>query len=167
VESETICFEMTHSDQLVPGRATPLPVELLSVTPISALAVRATYKRVFLPYGSAGRASWSEAQWVQELASPNVHAWLARTDEIIGLVELDAEPNGDVGIVVFGVIPEVIGNGYGGALLTLVTRRAWDLVPDPKEGRRVWLQTSKGDHPHAIPNYEARGFRRVRQGEPT
>jgi hypothetical protein len=25
--------------------------------------------------------------------------------------------------------------------------------------KRVWVQTSSGDHPHALPNYERRGFR--------
>jgi GNAT superfamily N-acetyltransferase len=167
VDSQPICFEMTHPDQLVPGPVPRVPIELDKVTAKSAPAMRTAYKRVFLPHGSAGRASWSEAQWAEELASPNIHAWLARADEVIGLLELETEPNGDVGIVILGVTPEVLGKGFGGALLTLATRRAWDLVPDPKEGRRVWLQTSRSDHPHAIPNYEARGFRRVQQREPT
>jgi GNAT superfamily N-acetyltransferase len=161
VDSEAICFEMTSPDQLVPARPSPVAIELQKLTADAASTVRATYRRVFLPLGSAGRADWSEPQWAAELASPNIHVWLARAEgDVIGLVELETELSGDVGIVTFGVTPNVIGKGYGGALLTFATRLAWDLVPQTKAGRRVWVQTSSRDHPHAIPNYEARGFRR-------
>jgi GNAT superfamily N-acetyltransferase len=84
-------------------------------------------------------------------------------DELAGLVELEAEPNGDVGIVVFGLVPEFIGQGYGGALLTLATRLAWEtMAPTGASVRRVWVQTSSHDHPHALSNYEQRGFRSFR-----
>lgn len=153
---------MTSPDQLVPARPSPVAIELQKVTADAASTVRTTYRRVFLPLGSAGRADWSESQWAEELVSSNIHVWLARAkDEVIGLIELETEPSGDVGIVIFGVTPTVIGNGYGGALLTLATRLAWELVPKTKTGTRVWVQTSSRDHPHAIPNYQARGFRRA------
>jgi GNAT superfamily N-acetyltransferase len=162
VDSEVIRLEMTSPDALVPARPSPSAVELQKVSAEAASAVRITYRSVFLPLGSAGRGDWPEPRWADELASPNVHVWLARAKgDIIGLVELEKEPNGDVGIVVLGVKPNIIGNGYGGVLLTFVTQLAWDLVPEPKGGRRVWVQTSSRDHPHAISNYEARGFRRL------
>jgi hypothetical protein len=48
----------------------------------------------------------------------------------------------------------------GGDLLTLGTRLAWAAEhPDGTPTRRVWLQTSSRDHPHALPNYQRRGFR--------
>jgi GNAT superfamily N-acetyltransferase len=118
-----------------------------------------TYRRVFVPHGSAGRASWSDGDWARELAAPGVDAWIACTHgEVIGLLELETEPSGDVGIVVLGVVPEVLGKGYGGALLTLATRAAWQRA---SPAGRVWVQTSARDHPNALRNYEARGFRRV------
>lgn len=41
---------------------------------------------------------------------------------------------------------------------TLATRLAWEAEhPDGTPTRRVWLQTSSRDHPHAKPNYERRG----------
>jgi GNAT superfamily N-acetyltransferase len=161
VDSEAICFEMTSPDQLVPARPSPVAIELQELTADAASTVRTTYRRVFLPFGSAGRADWSESQWAEELASSNIHVWLARAkDEVIGLIDLETEPSGDVGIVIFGVTPNIIGKGYGGTLLTLATRLAWELVAKTKTGTRVWVQTSSRDHPHAIPNYEARGFRR-------
>jgi GNAT superfamily N-acetyltransferase len=79
-------------------------------------------------------------------------------------VELEAESSGDVGIVVFGLFPEFIGKGLGGALLTLTTELAWTVTaPGGTPARRVWVQTSSRDHPHARQNYEARGFRTFRR----
>ena len=117
--------------------------------------------RIGAPHGWVGRTSWSEGEWKAELERPCVRAWLARVrDETVGLIELEAEPGGDVGIVVFGLVPELVGKGFGGALLTRATRLAWELEP-PGGGRtrRVWVQTSSRDHPNAIRNYERRGFR--------
>ena len=75
--------------------------------------------------------------------------------EIAGFVELSSSRDGDVGIVVFGIVPEYQGKGFGAAFLTVATQLAWTLG-DPT--RRVWLQTSSDDHPHALPNYQNRGF---------
>jgi GNAT superfamily N-acetyltransferase len=64
-----------------------------------------------------------------------------------------------VGIVVFGLVPTFTGKGYGAEFLIRATELAWQLRTD-KPTRRVWLQTSSLDHPHALSNYERRGFRR-------
>jgi GNAT superfamily N-acetyltransferase len=89
---------------------------------------------------------------------PVSRAWLPRVrDEIIGLVELELEHTGDVGIVVFGLVPEFIGSRFGGALLTATVQLAWNMSSEPPV-RRVWVQTSSGDHPNAIANYRSRGF---------
>jgi GNAT superfamily N-acetyltransferase len=93
-----------------------------------------------------------------------VWAWVARVGgELAGFVELDVGESGDAGIVVLGLVPEFVGRGLGGMLLTEATPLAWELEP-PGRGnvRRVWVQTSSGDHPHALRNYEARGFKRIR-----
>jgi GNAT superfamily N-acetyltransferase len=120
--------------------------------------------RIGAPHGWTRRSAWSDAQWEKELACPGVQAWIARVDgDVAGLVELESESNGDVGIVVFGLVPEFVGKGFGGAFLTLATRLAWKLTsPGGMSTRRVWVQTSSRDHPHAKPNYERRGFRPFR-----
>ncbi len=90
-----------------------------------------------------------------------MHSWVAQVgDETAGFVELEGDANGDVGIVVFGLVPEFQGRGFGGSFLTLATETAWrigSLAGGPT--KRVWLQTSSGDHPQALANYERRGFR--------
>jgi len=81
-------------------------------------------------------------------------------EEVAGLLELDVEPDGEVGIVVFGLVAEFVGRGFGGAFLTLATELAWGMrSPHHLPTRRVWVETSSRDHPHARPNYERRGFR--------
>jgi hypothetical protein len=67
---------------------------------------------------------------------------------------------GEVEIAAFGVRPDAMDCGYDGAFLTEIVRRAWRLVSNGSEGfGRVRLSTSSWDHPHALANYLARGFR--------
>ena len=51
-------------------------------------------------------------------------------------------------------MPSFIGKGLGGELLTAAIARAWDMGAS-----RVWVHTCTLDHPTALPNYQARGFR--------
>jgi RimJ/RimL family protein N-acetyltransferase len=164
VDEIVIYLQMTSPGQLVPGRAPPAPVEAEEVGPAEAPAARATYAGIGASLGWAGRMDWSDAQWEQELLRPRGRAWIARVDDqVAGFVELEAEPNGDVGIVVFGLVPEFVGMGFGAAFLTLATRFAWTVMSSAgRTTRRVWVQTSSDDHPHALPNYEGRGLRRFR-----
>ena len=159
-----ISLEMASPSQLVPGRPPPARLELEKAGRAAAPVLRSTYERIGAPHGWTGRSAWSDALWEEELSRPGVEAWIARVDEeVAGFVELESESNGDVGIVVFGLVPEFVGRGFGGALLTLATRLAWKLAsPGGMPTRRVWVQTSSRDHPHARPNYERRGFRTFR-----
>jgi GNAT superfamily N-acetyltransferase len=155
------CLEMTAPTQLVPARRPPARLELEEVGPAAAPLVRSIYVRIWDALASGGRMDWSDVQWEDELSRPRVRAWVARVEgELAGFVELEPEPNGDVGIEVFGLVPEFIGNGFGGALLTWATKIAWELTSQSGGStKRVWVQTSSGDHSYALPNYERRGFR--------
>ena len=158
-------LQMTSPSQLVAARRPPAHLELEPAREPAAPLLRSAYVRVGGPLRWTGRSAWSDANWEEELSRPGIQAWVARLDdEVIGFVELEAESNGDVGIVVFGLFPEFIGRGLGGALLTLATQLAWKVTaPDGTPARRVWVQTSSRDHPHARQNYEARGFRTFRR----
>jgi RimJ/RimL family protein N-acetyltransferase len=149
------CLEMTSPTELIPGRPAPLALE--EVRADSAPLIRSLYNRIWGPLGPSGRSTWSDDQWTEELTQPGIRTWLALVDgTVAGFAELSAEPTGDVGIVVFGLVPEFWSKGFGAAFLTLVTQTAWRLNTPTT---RVWLQTSSLDHPHALPNYQARGFR--------
>jgi hypothetical protein len=120
MDEVVICLEMTAPSQLVPARRPPTPLEIEEVGPAEAPVLRSIYARIWDALASGGRTEWSDAQWTDELSRPGVRAWVARADdELAGCVELEAEPNRDVGIVVFGLVPELIGKGFGGAFLDM------------------------------------------------
>jgi GNAT superfamily N-acetyltransferase len=54
------------------------------------------------------------------------------------------------------LLPEFIGRGFGSALLTSAIETAWAWAP---ELSRVWVHTCNRDHPSALANYQARGFK--------
>jgi GNAT superfamily N-acetyltransferase len=58
-----------------------------------------------------------------------------------------------VNLALFGLLPWAIGQGIGGWLLTRAIERAWELGP-----RFVTVNTCSVDGPHALANYQARGF---------
>jgi GNAT superfamily N-acetyltransferase len=164
VEETVTYLEMTSPDQLRPGRPAPAPVELVKLDRTGASLLRSTYARIGAPLNWQSRRLWADEQWEQLLGRQDVHAWIARVGgEVAGMVELEVQPGGDVEIVVFGLVPEFIGKGFGAHVLTVGTRLAWQVERlDGVPVRRVWLHTSSRDNPHAKPNYERRGFRPFR-----
>jgi GNAT superfamily N-acetyltransferase len=164
VEQTVTWLEMTSPDELRPGRLPPAPVELEQVDRSLVPLLRETNNRVGEPHGWTSRSAWSAEQWAAHLAKPGVRAFVARVGgEPAGLVELEARPGGEVEITVFGLVPEFVGRGFGGHLLTRAVRLAWETgYPEGTPTRRVWLHTASTDHPRALPNYLGRGFRVVR-----
>jgi ribosomal protein S18 acetylase RimI-like enzyme len=75
-----------------------------------------------------------------------------------GYFELREHDDRSIEIAYFGLLPEFVGRGWGGHLLTRAVETAWEMKPD-----RVWLHTCTLDHPAALPNYRQRGFRVVRE----
>jgi GNAT superfamily N-acetyltransferase len=154
-------LEMTSRAQLVRGRPAPAEIALADAGPAMADLVRDTYNRIWEPLAAVGRTGWSAEQWANELARPGVYAWLARIhDDIAGVAELETEAGDAVGIVIFGLVPEFVGKGFGAAFLTEIVECAWGLHSSLNgQPVRVWLETSSLDHPQALRNYTSRGFR--------
>lgn len=125
--------------------------------PCGAARYRELYKRVGEQWQWKDRSAWSDEQLVTTLANPDVHVWELRVgDALAGYFELEKRPGPAVEIVYFGLTPEFIGQGLGGAMLTRAVEEAWKLGPE-----FVWLHTCTLDSPVALPNYEARGFLRT------
>ncbi len=152
-------LEMTAPTELVPGRQPPAPLTFERAESRAPL-VRETHLRIGTPHHWSS-VWWTDERWAAELALPHQHHWVVRVDsDVAGLTSMVAEPGGDVMIMVFGLVPEWVGKGYGGAALTETVRLAWQVPPvDAPRVARVHLDTMSLDHPHALPNYLARGFR--------
>jgi len=98
------------------------------------------------------KLNWTNGDWKQHAAK--VMTFVGYYDGTpVGYYEL--MPEGDnVELAYFGLLPEFVGKGLGGALLTSAINEAWALEP-----KRVWVHTCSLDHPSALANYRARGFK--------
>ena len=99
--------------------------------------------------------SWSYQQWLDYLDRPELETWVGYVEGTpAGYFELERQPENQVEIAYFGLLPQFIGNGLGGRLLTCSVERAWKMG-----AARVWVHTCTLDGPAALSNYRARGFR--------
>ena len=101
------------------------------------------------------RLPWSDDEQRQRLAQPGVSLHLLSVAGApAGYYELEKHGDGSVEVAYFGLLPEYLGRGLGGYLLSEAVISAWALEPT-----RVWLHTCTLDTKAALPNYLARGFR--------
>ncbi|MET9675891.1 GNAT family N-acetyltransferase [Streptomyces sp. NPDC006482] len=160
----TWSLEQTSPSDLRPSRAP----EGDDVTIARAEVPSPEYSR-FLYTAVGGDIRWNDRlaltykQWQEIVDKPGSEIWVAYDRGTpAGYVELDPQPDGVVEIVYFGLVPAFRGRGIGGHLLSEGVRRAWDLAerwPERETTKRVWLHTCSLDGPHAMANYERRGFR--------
>lgn len=154
----TFYLEMTDPAGLRPaGARAELRVEEVRV-PCPELN-RFLYTAVGGPWYWTDRLPWTYARWMEYLARPELETWVGTVEGTpAGYHELERQAEGAVEIAYFGLLPQFIGRGLGGDLLTRAVRRAWEM-----SARRVWVHTCTLDGPVALANYEARGFRRYRE----
>ena len=101
---------------------------------------------------------WTDEQWQEYASAPGLLTFAAyHGDTLAGYYELRRDTEGGMEIAYFGLLPEFIGRGLGGALLTSAIEEAWSrrggIAP-----KRVWVHTCNLDHPQALANYQARGM---------
>ncbi|MEU6343939.1 GNAT family N-acetyltransferase [Streptomyces sp. NPDC046977] len=117
------------------------------------------------------RLPWTYEQWRACLDRPGTETWVVWDQGTpAGYIELDAQDEAQVEIAYFGLLPAFRGRRIGGHLLSFGIARAWDLAerwPERTPTKRVWVHTCSLDGPHALANYERRGFRifRTETGE--
>lgn len=100
------------------------------------------------------RLSWSYRTWVEHLTQKAIRTWVGyQQGTPAGYYELSKQPDGSVKIDYFGLLPQFIGQGYGGHLLTHALQSAWAW-----KANRVWVHTCTLDGEHALKNYQARGL---------
>ncbi|MDX1565039.1 MAG: GNAT family N-acetyltransferase [Phycisphaeraceae bacterium] len=116
---------------------------------------RDLYRRVGEAWEWTDRTRWADTQWEAYVHQAGLWTYQGLLDgRCVGFCELKGPEGGDVQLCYFGLLPQYIGCGLGGAFLSEVVRGAWALPGT----RRLWLHTCSNDHPHALDNYRKRGF---------
>lgn len=152
-------LEMSTPEELRPAREPEEAPRLERMEGCPGSFFRYLYAEVGRAYHWTDRLGWSDDKVRSHLADPDVSLWLLSSKgSPAGYFELRKHQDDSVEVAYFGLLPEFVGRGWGGHLLTLAVRAAWTMGPE-----RVWLHTCTLDHPAALPNYLKRGFRPVRE----
>lgn len=147
-------LELLSPAQLRPAAAPSNPPRITREAPCSVPLSRALYRAVGRDYHWRDREAWTDEQFAQYLARPEVVVlvmWLE--EEPAGFAELRRHEDGAVEIVYFGLVRAAHGRGLGKWFLTRAVEEGWAMG-----ATRVWLHTCTLDSPAALPNYQARGF---------
>ena len=82
---------------------------------------------------------WTDEQWKEYGLAPELRTFGAyHDDSLAGYYELRRDNEGGVEIAYFGLLPDFLGRGLGGALLTNAIEEAWRMSPSVT---RVWVHT--------------------------
>ena len=153
--SVTTYLEMRSPDQLRSKRA-DARFHVREVTERDGRLNRDFYLRVGEQWQWIDKRLWTDEQWREYARATELRTFAAYLEEALaGYYELRRDDEGGVEIAYFGLLPEFIGRGFGGALLTSAIAEAWHTAPKPS---RVWVHTCNRDHPQALANYLARGM---------
>lgn len=151
-------LEMTSPAQLRAKRVARQDLRFFVVDPPWPELNRFFYTAVGGDYFWVDRLPWTYEQWDAYLRRDTVETCVLVVDGLpAGYAELDRQEGAGTEIAYFGLLPRFTGQGLGAHLLTEVVARAWASNPG-----RVWLHTCSLDHPSALRNYTARGFREYR-----
>jgi GNAT superfamily N-acetyltransferase len=151
----TTHLEMTHRSQLTPAREPAISFQLVRVELPCPELNRFLFAAVGSEWWWYSRLSWDYPKWFKYLDRAELETWVAYVQGTpAGYFELELQHAGNVEIKYFGLMPAFVGKGIGGSLLSAAISRAWDMGAE-----RVWVHTCTLDHPQALRNYQARGFR--------
>ena len=163
-QQQKITWELSLDDRDVfqpvePSNPTAEKLSFRPVDPPCAAFNWFLFQAVGEQHRWGGRGDWDQEKWNELISKPTFETWVGFLEGTPGgYAELEAQDDDSVRVVCFGLLPQFIGHGLGSVLLTRTVARAWEMGAN-----RVWLRTCNHDHPHARPNYEARGFRLVEE----
>ena len=99
-------------------------LERMEECPVSFF--RYLYTEVGRAYHWVDRLSWSDERVRAHLGDPDVSVWLLSSRGApAGYFELRRHGDASIEIAYFGLLPEFVGRGWGGHLLTEAVRAAW------------------------------------------
>jgi GNAT superfamily N-acetyltransferase len=149
-------LEMREPGLLRPARTAEDVHVAHAEVPVGALN-RFFYLEVGRDHEWIDLATWSAEQWQRH--AERMATWIAwHRGTPAGYGELDRRPDGTVNLAYFGLLKPFQGRGIGGHALSEIVRGAW-----AAGAARVTLNTCELDGPHALANYQARGFTVIRE----
>jgi GNAT superfamily N-acetyltransferase len=154
-EITTTYLQMTGATELKSRRSPDSRFIVREATERQWQLNRSLYFLVGERWAWIDKQQWSNEQWQSYVAPDSLRTFVALFDgPVAGYYELCRDEQQAVEIAYFGLAPDFIGRGLGGALLTDALERAWAWG-----AQRVWVNTCTLDHPAALENYQARGMR--------
>ena len=151
----TTYLEMRSRDQLRPKRA-DARFQVREKRNRDWRFNRDLYFRVGDHWDWIDKRPWTDEQWKEYAVAEELCTFAGYYDDVLaGYYELRRDGEDGIEIAYFGLLPEWINRGLGGALLTSAIEGAWRTEPNPS---RVWVHTCNRDHPLALANYQARGM---------
>ena len=117
------------------------------------------------------RAVGSQYQWTDRFNDDedDLRAFVQHSDVALytlmrqgwpaGFFMLDRREKGICDLAYFGLVPEMVGQGYGKFLLQEAIHTGWD----GESVKRLTVNTCTLDHPRALALYQSAGFAPVRQ----
>src|SRR5215470_2855246 len=119
----TTYLEMLSRDKLRPKRAV-VRFQIREHIDRDWRFNRDLYLRVGDQWAWIDKRSWTDDQWKQYATAPELRTFAAYYDDALaGYYELRRDGEGGIEIAYFGLLPEWIGRGLGGALLTSAIKR--------------------------------------------
>src|SRR6516165_7531336 len=151
-------IKITYLQMFVcPAQSVPPPREDLQVIHAKRPTIsyyRYLYEAVGAPWQWRSRKKLTDAELAAIIHDPLDEVHVLHVDGVpAGFAELDRRTAGEIEVVQFGLMREVIGQGLGRYFIHWAVERAWRYGP-----RRLWPHTDTEDHPAAIPNYRKAGF---------
>ncbi|BAY07729.1 GNAT family N-acetyltransferase [Calothrix sp. NIES-2098] len=159
VEVKTWYLEMLDPKYLHPSDPGNYELRIEQAKIPSPEFSRFLYSSVGGNYFWSDRLSWNYERWQNYLNRKEVETWVAYISGTpAGYIELEKQPEDNVEVAYFGILPQFTGQRLGGHLLSVGVKRAWEM-----RAKRVWVHTCSLDSPHALANYQARGFQIYQQ----
>ena len=153
----TTYLEMRSRDELRPKRGVA-QFQVREKTERDWRFNRDLYFRVGERWEWIDKRPWTDDQWKEYATAPELRTFAGYYDDLLaGYYELRRDIEGGIEIAYFGLLPEFIGRGLGGALLTSAIEEGWRIRAGIAPAR-VWVHTCNRDHPQALANYQARGM---------
>src|SRR5437764_1115091 len=122
----TYYLEILDLRDLRPKRSARADLSLVHIDPPLPELNRFFYTTVGADWFWIDRLPWSYQRWLDYLKRPELETWMLAVNGVpAGYYELEAQPDANVEIAYFGLLPSFVGAGLGSHLLTCAIERGF------------------------------------------